>query len=193
MIRFGRVNKPSGFENVERRGATWLAEHPGASRPYDLWSDFKGHLADGFMNLCGYSAMYEPVGTIDHFVSYDEAPARAYDWENYRFCAAWFNSSKKKLRASEVLDPFEVEDDWFEVLLPSLELVATAALPSAFATQAKTMLKRLGNDERVMRQRRAWHKRYQLQQISLDVLAEFAPLIARAVEKQQGKAKLDHS
>ncbi len=188
MRRFERVAKPGGFEGVERRGATWLAEHPGAKRPYDLWSDFRGHLADGFTNLCGYSAMYEPVGTVDHFVSYDEDPARAYDWHNYRFCAAWFNASKKKLRAADVLDPFEVQDDWFEVLLPSLELVATAALPPALSAQAATMLKRLGNDERVMRQRRAWHKRYERRQITLEVLAEFAPLLARAVEKQQQRS-----
>src|ERR1041384_7919968 len=32
--------------------------------------------------------MYEPVGTVDHFVSCDEDRRRAYDWANYRYAAA---------------------------------------------------------------------------------------------------------
>ncbi len=78
MMRFEPCPKPIGFvERVEGPGARWLAKNPGNTRPKDLWSAFKPALADGFANLCAYSAMYEPVGTVDHFVSCDEDIARA--------------------------------------------------------------------------------------------------------------------
>ena len=53
---------------------------PGNDRPKDFWTPFKGRLAEGFRNLCAYSAMYEPVGTVDHFVSCHEDRSRAYEW-----------------------------------------------------------------------------------------------------------------
>lgn len=93
----------------------------------DYWSKFKSDLADGFNNLCGYSVMYEPVGSVDHFLSCENHRHLAYEWSNYRFISGWINSSKGTLD-NQFLDPFEVEDDWFEILLPSLQLVMTTPI-----------------------------------------------------------------
>ena len=79
MIRFEPVPKPADFAaKAEKPGAVWLESHPEAKRPKDYWSPFKPHLAEGFRGLCAYSAMYEPVGTVDHFVSWDEDRSRTY-------------------------------------------------------------------------------------------------------------------
>lgn len=51
---------------------------------------------------CGYSAMFEPVGTVDHFVSVDEDMQLAYDWGNYRYASGWINSSKQMQRGSSI-------------------------------------------------------------------------------------------
>ncbi len=107
MMRFERVHEPDGFKDKREQGSKWLAKNA-SGRPPDKWSTFRSHLADGFHDLCGYSAMYEPNGTIDHFVSCDEDRTRAYDWSNYRYIAGWLNSSKKNLPSTDVLDPFEV-------------------------------------------------------------------------------------
>ena len=124
MIRFQRFDEPGTFDLETRQpGTTWLRNNPQAKRPKDLWSPFKGDLADGFQQLCAYAAMYEPVGTVDHFVSCNEDRTLAYEWSNYRYASGWINSSKGSLKATNVLDPFEVEDGWFRVLLPSLQLV----------------------------------------------------------------------
>ena len=73
MIRFARVPEPEDFdERAKALGTRWLAAHPDAKRPKDFWTPFKGALAQGFRSLCAYSAMYEPVGTVDHFVSCHE-------------------------------------------------------------------------------------------------------------------------
>lgn len=186
MIHFDRVPQPEGFElEVEVRGATWLREHLDAHRPRDYWSPFKAHLAEGFRNLCSYSALFEPVGTVDHFVSWDEDRSRAYDWSNYRFASAWINSSKKTLRSSDILDPFEVEDGWFELILPSLQLVVSDSLPESLRERAEFVLDRLHlrDDERVVRQRREWYRMYQEGELSLEGLKKKAPLIARAVRE----------
>ena len=190
MIRFEPVAKPEGFaDQVEEPGATWLAENPDANRPKNLWTQFKPALADGFRFLCAYSVMYEPVGTVDHLVSWHEDKSKAYDWNNYRYCAAWINSSKQNVKAAEIFDPFEVEDGWFEIILPSLQLVVSDIVPEEHKQRAEFVLKRLHlrDDERVIRQRQAWYRMYQDGEISLNGLRKKAPLLARAVEAGGGR------
>ena len=186
MIRFERVPEPADFNRrAEVPGHAWLAAHPGARRPKDYWTPFKGALADGFRDLCAYSAMYEPVGTVDHFVSCDEDRSRAYAWENYRYCAARVNSSKGNEPAGNLLDPFEVEDGWFEVHLPSLQLRVSDTVPEEFRQRAEHVLVRLRlcDDERILRQRREWYRMYQCGELSRDGLRGKAPLIAAAVDR----------
>ena len=166
-------------------GQQWLASNPEAKRPKDFWSPFKGELAQGFHSLCAYSAMFEPVGTVDHFVSWHEDGSQAYEWDNYRYCAQWINSSKKSEPSSNLMDPFAVQDGWFEVILPSLQLKVTHSVPDALRAIAEHTIKRLHlvHDERVMRQRREWYRMYQCRELSFDGLKKKAPLIAAAVEK----------
>lgn len=130
--------------------------------------------------------MYEPVGTVDHYLSCENHPNLAYEWENYRFASAWINSSKRTLD-ERVVDPFQAEDDWFEILLPSLQLVLTDAVPAHERERAAFTLERLHlrDDERVIRQRREWYRLYQDGELTVAGLEKKAPLIARAVRKQQ--------
>lgn len=184
MIRFDRVPEPAEFAGKARApGEAWLAANPGDGRPKDYWTPFKGPLADGFRNLCAYSVMYEPVGTVDHFVSCHEDRSRAYDWDNYRYCAAWINSSKGNVPAALLLDPFDIEDGWFELHLPSLQLRVSDRIPDEIRDRAEYALTRLRlrDDERVMRQRREWYRMYQGGEISREGLEGKAPLIAAAL------------
>ena len=187
MIRFEPRSKPPGFEErVEKRGATWLAANA-TGRPLDYWREFRPQLSDAFGSLCAYSAMFEPVGTVDHFVSVDEDRSKSYDWTNYRFAAGWINSSKLSLKSTQLIDPFAVTNEWFEVQLPSMQLVLTEHVPPEERKRAQLVLDRLhlGHDERVVRQRREWCRMYQEGELSLDGLAKKAPLIAAAIKKQK--------
>lgn len=185
MIRFAPPAEPPEFmEKVKVPGNEWLNTHP-KGRPKDLWTAFKNELANGFGNLCAYSAMFEPVGTVDHYLSCDNHRDQSYEWSNYRFASGWINSSKKK-QDEKVLDPFQVGDDWFELLLPSLQLVLTDAVPANEKRRSEHTLNHLHlrDDERVIRQRREWYRMYQEGELTLDGLAKKAPLIARAIRKQ---------
>ena len=186
MIRFEPVTEPAEFQEQARApGTAWLAAHPDAERPRDYWTPFKKSLAQGFRDLCAYSAMYEPVGTVDHYISWNEDKSRAYEWENYRYCAAWINSSKANTPAACLLDPFEVEDGWFELHLPSLQLRVSDTVPDQFRERAEYVLNRLhlSDDERVMRQRSEWFRMYQSGELTLDGLGRKAPLIAAAIAR----------
>lgn len=189
MIPFDRVAQPAGFrERAEIPGNRWLRRHPDAVRPRDFWSPFRPELADGFRNLCAYSAIFEPHGTVDHFVSFSEDRLRAYDWDNYRYCSAWVNQSKSSARASDLLDPFEVCAGWFEILLPSLQLRVSNRAPLEIRERAEYVIERLHlrDDERALRTRRSWLALYESGDLTLRGLRQRAPLIADAVERQCG-------
>ena len=189
MIPFDRVPKPAGFrDGAETPGQKWLMTHPAETRPRDYWSPFRPALAEGFHYLCAYSAIYEPTGTVDHFVSISEDRSMAYDWDNYRFCSGWVNQSKSKLRSGCLLDPYDVGLGWFEVLLPSLQLRVSDEAPSEIRERAEFMIRKLHlrDDERAIRVRRSWLELYERGDLTLDGLRDRAPLIAAAVAKARG-------
>jgi hypothetical protein len=194
MKRFAPPSEPPDFDaQVRQPGNDWLSQHlgedgklPQGQRPPDRWSSFKAQLARGFDNLCAYSVMLDLVGTVDHYLSCKNHPGLAYEWNNYRYSSGWINSSKGT-QDEAMLDPFQVEDDWFEILLPSLQLILTDAVPLEERDRARFTLERLHleHDERVLRQRRQWYEMYQRGELPLEGLERVAPLIAQAVRKQQ--------
>jgi len=129
--------------------------------------------------------MWISSGTVDHFVSCNEDRQQAYEWSNYRYVEGWFNSSKSKRLSSQLLDPFEIQDGWFELDLPSLQLRLTDKVPPAVLARAQYTLVKLPlrDDERVLRQRRAWLEAYE-QGAPLHIIEEKAPLIAAAIRRQ---------
>jgi hypothetical protein len=185
--------EPGNFDqSVRQPGLKWLASHPQPGslkvappwRPLDYWSEIKSQLAAAFNDLCAYGAMYEPVGTVDHFLAVSTNPHLAYEWSNYRYASAWINSSKQN--ASNIMDPFDVKADWFEIILPSLQLVLTEKVPKNLRPTAQYTLERLKviEDERILRQRQHWSAEFLAKRLSLEGLRRHAPLIARAIDKQ---------
>ncbi|MBI3270519.1 MAG: hypothetical protein HYZ53_16040 [Planctomycetes bacterium] len=186
MIRVKRVPKPKDFDaKCARPGCAWLEKHKQAARPRDYWSQFKPVLARGFRDLCGYAAMYCPVGSVDHYLSWHKHPEMAYDWDNYRFVEEWINKSKGTAD-KRVLDPYEVREGWFEVLLPSLQLVSTDRVPRSKRKRAEYTLTRLHlrEDERIVRQRQTWMNLHREGKLTLEGLDVVAPQLAAAVRRK---------
>lgn len=186
MIPVAKPDEPDDFEkNVRTPGNQWLKDNPGAARPSPLWNRCSTELADHYANLCGYAAMLDPTGgTVDHYLSYKKHPELAYEWSNYRFASGTLNSSKKTADDT-VLDPHEVGAGWFEIILPSLQMRTTDAIPPAYREKAEYTLKRLKlrDGERIIRWRQSWYNMYKKKKLPLEGLREVAPLIADAVEK----------
>lgn len=175
-------------EKVRAPGHRWLEAHrsdAGKRRPPDLWREILVDLADTFHRRCAYTAMWINCdGTVDHFVSIDEDLERAYDWDNLRYCAGWFNSKKQHIRSSDILDPLVVEDGWFELSWPDLQLRITDRCPEALRPGAERMLEDLGlrNGRRVIENRRAYRALFDRHGApALQQIEEEAPLVARAI------------
>ncbi len=186
MIPVNGVPLPADFEaKVTIPGNQWLAKHPKPKRVPDLWSPFKHHLADGFSRRCGYAGMHDPTGTVDHYRGVKNFRHLAYEWHNYRFVSGPINSSKRDLD-DKVLDPYQVGPGWFEIILPSLQLRATDAVPPELKAKAEYTLERLKlqDGEAMIRWRQNWYEAYREGLVTLDGLRYFAPLIAEAIEKQ---------
>lgn len=190
MIRVDKVPEPARFDlEARQKGNKWLAEHPDA-RPDkfpDHWSPFREDLAAGFNHLCGYSAMKTTKPTIDHFIpkSSKEGRPLTYEWSNYRFADQEINQAKDTL-ISGVLDPFEIGHEWFEVLLPNLEMVMTDQVPEGHRGDAVAMLRHvgLGESDFILRIRRGWYEPFIEGDFSLAYVNQGAPLIARAIKKR---------
>lgn len=195
MIHVERIPEPSTFdEGCRQPGKKWLRDwldsNPGErpKRPRDFWTPFREQLTAEFKDRCGFGAMWISSGTVDHFVSWheDEDMVLVYEWTNYRYVEGWVNSSKSKKTTNNILDPFDVQDGWFEIHLPSLQLKMTNNIPEEFREKAQWTLHNLPiqDDERILKTRGEWYRMYQEGELNLDGLRKKAPLIAAAVEKE---------
>lgn len=189
MIPVARPQEPVGFDQECRKpGNGWLTEHPDEDpHKHPLWSAYRDDLRTAFEARCGFLAMYVTRGTIDHWVSVHTDRTKAYDWSNYRFVDGAVNSSKKPSWEGRLLDPFEVQDGWFEVLLPSLQLVVADIPDDEVRSRAEFTLDKLHlrDGEDVIRLRREWMRLYEESKLTLDGLRQVAPLLARAVERSE--------
>jgi len=194
MIRFEPSPEPPRFdEDVRAPGNEWLRANPHARSGQfpDYWTRALPDLRSAFGDLCGYSAMWTRRTTVDHYRSRSSSEGRAlaYEWTNYRLADHYMNAVKGTWD-SRILDPFEVGDDWFEVLLPNLELILVETrIPPARLADARFTLKQLGlrDGEDVLEQRREWYRPFIEGDVSLAWLARRAPLIARAVRRRLGE------
>jgi hypothetical protein len=97
------------------------------------------------------------------------------------------NSAKKPAWDGQLLDPFEVDDTWFEVILPSCELrLVEEKIPAAVLPRARFTIEKLGLEHRedIVALRREWLRMHDEEGLSLDGLRRKAPLVARAVERR---------
>jgi hypothetical protein len=179
------VPRPADFrETVEVPGNEWLASHPAPAKVPARWQRYSDHLQDGFSSRCGYAAMWIPLGTVDHYRSVRNHRQLAYSWENYRFVCPSLNSSKKTLDDA-VLDPYEIGPNWFEIILPSLQLRVTENVPADKRARAEFTIEKLGlrDRESIIRWRKSWYDMYLQGNVTLAGLKMMAPLLADAIER----------
>jgi len=188
MIRVKTVPEPKEFDlKVRKKGNNWIKVNQGRTNYPSYWIEFRPILAEGFENLCGYTAMWLPPyqGQVDHFIAQKDDSKQVYEWHNYRYISPTINAAKKP--SMTWLDPYKVQDNWFELDLLTLELRLTDKIPDEIKTIAKKTLERLKlNGTAIIRQREAWYEMYQ-QGLPLEILRHKAPLIAKAIDKEQDK------
>ena len=139
MIRFERVPEPADFDKRARvPGTAWLSANPTKKRAQGFLDPLQGNAGRWLSDLCAYSAMHDAVGTVDHFVSVNEDRSKAYEWENYRYCAAWINSSKRNVPAGDLLDPHEIETDGSNFICRPCNCGFRTRFPTSFGIAPNT-------------------------------------------------------
>lgn len=189
-------NEPPLFEtNCRQPGNAYLEAHP-SQDPHEKspwWSQFKPDLAKHFTYRCGWTAMTIHLdGHVDHFLACgnrkgNASPHRhlAFEWTNFRYASGTVNSRKGN-HDDTILDPCNVEDGWFEIVLPNFTLRPTDRVPADLLQKVKFTIKelKLFNHHDVRYTRWAWYQRYWNEgNPQLDLLEKDAPLVAAAVRK----------
>jgi hypothetical protein len=192
MIKVQLKREPEGFdEHVRQKGLRWLKEREGQENPslpsyWRLWTPCIEALEEAFASRCAYSAHLIPSGQVDHYKSWlrcreDGQRHLAYEWKNFRWCLSNFNGYKG---AKDVLDPFEVEDDWFEINLFSLNLSLTERVPPNVRPRAEQTLKNLRLvDGRIVRRMRRRALDLYREGTSMEIITNESPIVARALRR----------
>lgn len=187
------IPEPTEFNiNCRIPGNRWLNTHGNKNEGCpSLWRKFNSALQDGFESRCGFLGQHITSGTIDHFKSKKDNPSLIYEWSNYRFVEGWINSAKGSKSHTLIMDPFLVEKGWFEIILPSLQLVVSDRIPIQYRSLAESTLKNLPirDDERAIKSRQSWLSAYRSGHLTLLGLKKYAPLIARAIIKEKAELR----
>jgi hypothetical protein len=190
MIPVARVPEPERFDrDCRQRGKRWFAERGDGERPRDYWSPFRTALAQGFGERCGYLGMLITSGHVDHYRSLRTHRELAYEWDNYRYVDSSINQCKGSL-GEELLDPYEIEEGWFVIELPGLQMRISERVPEPLRARARFTLDRLQlrDGESAIRYRRQWLAMYESGKLALEGLAQVAPLLAEAVRRRDARS-----
>lgn len=190
MPAFPDRDKPATFDNdVATPGNKWLDANPiqkPKERPPAYWNKdaIKKRLRENFRSLCGYTLMHEMRGSVDHYISCKTDRKKAYDWDNYRFCAGTVNSSKKNADDT-VFDPWEIEFEWFEIQLPSMIMQVSSAAPPHIKDKLEFTLGRLpiSDTDEVIDYRGAFYDEYRRDRTPavLSIIDRMAPVLAASI------------
>jgi hypothetical protein len=208
MIRVIPAHEPSTFHSkVREPGQRAIAEMVGESPPRsggrrfkpiakrrkdipadkfpDYWTEALDDLMVAYRCICAYSCFrIHPVTgsrSVDHMVAKSRAWKRVYEWNNYRLASSLLNARKNNF--SDVLDPFKIYNNWFELELVGFQIVPGKQLNAATRILVQNTIDRLElNNFRSHRERDA--ENYWAGDVSLRILTEESPFVARELRRQ---------
>lgn len=153
--------------------------------PY--WRGALPNLLTAYENICAYSCFYiHPItggASVDHMAPKSKVWHRVYEWDNYRLACARLNARKSDF--SDVLDPFEIGTNWFELELVGFQVRPGAKLSSSVRDSVESTIDRLGlNDFDFRSQRESDAEDYWAGYVALSQLEMRSPFVARELGRQ---------
>ena len=186
MIHVDRQPEPAYFDvKIRKPGAAAVAR--GADPLPALWRDCLLDLHRSYRGVCAYLCIYIPRGsgarTVEHFIAKSSDPAQAYEWDNYRLACSLMNARKNAF--DDVIDPFDLENEWFRLEFSALQIQPNPALPQNSRDAVQDTIDRLGLDDEECREARAeWYDEYIAGYIDFDFLRRKCPFVAMEMERQ---------
>lgn len=190
VIRIDAQPEYPGFDlSVRQPGAAFLAANPAPTsdqfRRKNFWSRAASQLHAAYAGICAYTAMYLPQqGSVDHFLPKTTHPHLAYEWNNYRLACGRVNSTKGNVTG--ILDPFQVEDDWFYMDVPACLLRPNPSLDANLRGDIRSTINtlRLNDDDSYVQERCAILMDYAREDVTICFLERRYPFLAKEVTRQ---------
>lgn len=180
---------PSFDIDVRSPGAAFLATCPAPTseqfRKKNFWSRAARELHAAYSGVCAYTAMYLPErGSVDHFLPKAIHPHLAYEWSNFRLAGGRVNNSKGDL--TDILDPFEVQDDWFYMDVPACLLKPNPNLDKDLRSRITGTINslRLNQDDNYVQERCNILMEYARGEVTMGFLERRYPFLAKEVNRQ---------
>lgn len=186
MIHVDKKKEPDDFyERVQRRGEAFLRSRRPGQKLADYWRDILPDLHQEYGYICAYACSWvlQHERSVDHFKPKGKYPQYAYHWDNYRLAFASFNQLKGEYE--DVLDPFIVQDGWFEIHFPSLQTIPGPHLTATEEQQVLDTIKRLKlAEDPGIRERERWLIPYVREEWDFGFLKKRAPFLAGELKRQ---------
>ena len=151
--------------------------------PY--WTEAIDDLLEAYNRICAYVCCFiEPVTgtpTVDHMVPKSQEWNKVYEWNNYRLASHLMNAWKNDLMT--ILDPFDVQDSWFQLDLVGFQVTWNGPPNRPARKKVLDTLKLLNiPDCRVLRE--TYATEYWNAHIDIDYLTRRAPFVANELRRQ---------
>ncbi|MCC6476245.1 hypothetical protein IT157_04245 [bacterium] len=196
MIRLTIQDEPGAFDSkVRKKGETYLQKNgidlykplPSGTKLPPYWCDCLEELYESYGGMCAYLAVYFELetgaGTVEHFFPKSLMPQFAYEWENYRLVTRIVNSRKRDYL--DVLDPADIENDWFLLNLLSGKPYPNPQLDCDIMGKVSVTINRLGLDKPRVNAMRALHyQKYVSGKWSAEELHESSPFVWNEASRQ---------
>jgi hypothetical protein len=194
MIPVQLQPEPSDFNSKVRiPGSKFLQTNPSltgrdAWKNREYWQKSLEDLYNAYNHICSYTAIWiqsPPEGqrSVDHFVPKSHDPSQAYEWSNFRLTSVRMNTWKDIHQ--DILDPFQIGNDWFFLNFFSLEIHPNPDLTWEQQEAILATTKRLKlNEKDCIKTRQNWLNDYCFSHKSLGFLEKRAPFIAHELKRQ---------
>lgn len=192
MIPVTEQPEPADFvDRVKKAGLQFLAQVPQPTsqqwKGREYWQRVLPEMRSAYAGICAYSAHWIPYSTgnhsIDHFIPKAQQPNLAYEWHNYRYVSARFNSRKG---TKIIIDPFTLLPDWFMIDFNSFLILPNPHLLTEQKAQVYETINclKLNADDDLVTERQAWFTDYFYGSIPFAHLQKHAPFIAYEIQRQ---------
>jgi hypothetical protein len=188
LIKVKLAAEPPRFDaNIRKKGHTALQnyERGKLKKLPPLWREVIPDLLERYDRRCAFIAQYLPHGTatpsVDHLIPKSRDRSKMYEWSNYRLCCLLFNSLKRDL--NDVLDPFEISNDWFELEFVAFQIVPGLGVPPKVQAKLTTTLQLLNHADFRSGREVIWHE-YLAGNFTATHLGRHAPFIFQEATRQ---------
>ena len=187
MIKVILAPEPSSFnDKVRIPGTLFLKSRSNKKELGAFWQKALIDVNKAYKSLCAYTgSRIHCDQTIDHFLPKSLYPEHAYEWKNYRLCHARINQYKNN--SIEILDPFEVEDGWFQLDFPSCLIFANPDLHVDIRNKINRTIDKLhlNKNESMIDFRLNIVLSYINNDLTIEYLDQYYPFVSKEIKRQK--------